>query len=97
LEFVAGDHVFLRVIRTTGVERTLCSRKLSPKFLGPYQISMRIGPVAYEIAFPSQLANLNLVFHVSQLRKYVFDPSHVLEAEDVRIREDLTMEVPPLL
>jgi len=58
---------------------------------------MRIGPVAYEIAFPSQLANLNLVFHVSQLRKYVFDPSHVLEAEDVRIREDLTMEVPPLL
>jgi len=36
------------------------------------------------------------VFHVSQLRKYVFDPSHVLEAEDVQIQEDLTMEVPPV-
>ncbi|XP_027927704.1 uncharacterized protein LOC114184592 [Vigna unguiculata] len=42
------------------------------------------------------LANLHLVFHVSQLRKYVFDPSHVLEVEDVQISEDLTMEVPPV-
>jgi len=36
------------------------------------------------------------MFHVSQLRKYVFDPSHVLEIEDVQIREDLAMEVPPV-
>ena len=52
LEFAAGDHVFLRVTRTTGVGRALRSRKLSPKFLGPYQITRRIGPVAYEIALP---------------------------------------------
>ena len=94
MEFAAGDHVFLRVTRTTRVGRALRSKKLSPKFLGPYQISRRIGPAAYEIALPPQLANLHPVFHVSQLRKYVFDPSHVLEAEDVQIREDLTMEVP---
>ena len=37
LEFMAEDHVFLRVTRTTGVGRALPSRKLSPKFLGPYQ------------------------------------------------------------
>jgi len=96
LEFTAGDHVFLRVTRTTGVARALCSRKLSPKFLGPYQITRRIGPVAYEIALPPQLANLHPVFHVSQLRKYVFDPAHVLEVEDIQIREDLTVEVPPI-
>jgi len=96
LEFVVEDHVFLRVTRTTGVGRALCTRKLSPKFLGPYQISRRIGPVAYEIALPPQLANLHPVFHVSQLRKYVFDPSHVIDADDVQIREDLTMEVPPV-
>ena len=76
--------------------RALCSRKLSPKFLGPYQITRRIGPVAYEIALPPQLANLHLVFHVSQLRKYVFDPAHVLEAEDIQIREDLSVEVQPI-
>ena len=52
LEFAAGDHVFMRVTRTMGVGRALRSRKLSPKFLGPYQITRRIGPVAYEIALP---------------------------------------------
>ena len=52
--------------------------------------------MAYEIALPPQLVNLHPVFHVSLLRKYVFDPSHVLEAEDVQIREDLTMGVPPM-
>jgi len=46
LEFETRDHVFLRVTRTTGVKRALRSRRLSPKFLGPYQISRRIGPVA---------------------------------------------------
>ena len=96
LEFEAGDHVFLRVTRTTGVGRALRSRKLSPKFLGPYQISRRIGPVAYEIALPPQLANLHLVFYVSQLRKYVFDVAHVLEVKDIQIREDLTVEVSPI-
>ena len=96
MEFATGDHVFLRVTRTSGVGRALCSRKLSPKFLGPYQITRRIGPVAYEIALPPQLANLHLVFHVSQLRKYVFDPAHVLEAEDIQIREDLSVEVQPI-
>jgi len=83
LEFVAGDHVFLRVTRTIGVGRTLRSRKFSPKFLSPNQISRRIGSVAYEIALHPQLANLHLMFHMSQLRKYVFNLSHVLEAEDV--------------
>jgi len=47
LEFAARDHVFLRVTRTTGVGMALYLRKLSPKFLDPYQISRRIGPVAY--------------------------------------------------
>ena len=52
LEFEAGDHVFLRVTRTMGLGRALRSRKLSPKFLGTYQITRRIGPMAYEIALP---------------------------------------------
>ena len=52
LELAAGDHVFLRVTQTTSVGRALRSRKLSPKFLGPYQIMRRIGPMAYEIALP---------------------------------------------
>jgi len=68
LEFEAAEHVFLWVIRTTGVGRAIRSRKLSPKFLGPYQILRRIGPIAYEIALPPQLANLHPVFDVSKCR-----------------------------
>ncbi|XP_014490635.1 uncharacterized protein LOC106753350 [Vigna radiata var. radiata] len=45
---------------------------------------------------PPQLANLHPVFHISQLRKYVPDPSHVLEVEDVQAREDLSVEVQPV-
>jgi len=52
LEFVVGDHVFLRITLTTGLGRAIRSRKLSPKFIRPYQILRRIRPVAYEIALP---------------------------------------------
>ncbi|XP_052728517.1 uncharacterized protein LOC108327384 [Vigna angularis] len=96
LEFKAGDHVFLRINPTTGVGRTLRSKKLSPKFVGPYQITRKIGPVAGEMALPPQLSNLHPVFHVSQLRKYISDPSHILELEDVRFRQDRTLEMKPV-
>ena len=76
--------MFLRVTQTTRVGRAIRSRKLSPKFLGPYQISRRVQPMAYEIALPPQLANLHPIFHVSQLRNYVFHPSYMLEVGDVR-------------
>ena len=96
MEFAPGDQVFLRISPITGVGKVIRSRKLSPKFIGPYQILRRIGPVAYEITLPPQLANLHSVFHVSQLRKYVPDPSHVLEMEDLWIRGDLSVEVQPV-
>ena len=96
LDFAEGDHVFLRVSPTKGVGRVIRLRKLSPKFIGPYQILRKIGPAAYEIALPPQLANLHNVFHVSQLRKYVPDPAHVLEVDEVQIREDFSYEVQPI-
>jgi len=96
LEFEARDHVFLRVTATTGIGRALKSRKLTPRFIGPYKISRRIGPAAYEIALPPHLGNLHNVFHVSQLRKYIADPTHVLEDDDVQIREDLTIGAGPV-
>jgi len=65
LEFDEGYHVFLRITPTTGVGRVLKSRKLTLRFIGPYQITRRIGPAAYEIALPPHLANLHNVFHIS--------------------------------
>ena len=96
LEFDEGDHVFLQVTPTTGIGRVLKLRKLTPRFIGPYQITRRIGAAAYEIALPPHLSNLHNVFHVSQLRKYIASPDHVLESDEVQVREDLTMPVGPV-
>ncbi|KAL6538163.1 hypothetical protein OROGR_012151 [Orobanche gracilis] len=96
LEFQAGDHVFLRVTPVTGVGRALKSKKLTPHFIGPYQISDRVGKVAYRVALPPNLANLHDVFHVSQLRKYIPDPSHVIQMDDVQVRDNLTVEMMPV-
>jgi hypothetical protein len=77
--FQEGDHVFFRVSKTTSVGRALRSKKLTPRFIGPYQILGRIRKVAYRVALPLSLSNLHNVFHVSRLRRYVHDPSHVME------------------
>jgi len=84
------------VTPTASIGRALKLRKLTPRFIGPYQITRRIGPAAYEIALPPHLANLHKVFCVSQLRKYIADPTHVLEDDDVQVREDLTVGIGPV-
>jgi len=71
-------------------------KKLTPRFIGPYQISERVGTVAYRVGLPPHLSNLHDVFHVSQLRKYVSDPSHVIQIDDVQIRDNLTVETLPV-
>ena len=93
LEFFAGEHVVFRVTPFTGLGIALKSKKLTPKFIGPYQILQRIGLVAYEIALPPSLANIHNIFHVSQLRKYVPDPSHILESNFMQVKENLSFEV----
>ena len=66
--------------------------KLSPRFIGPYEILERIGPVAYQLALPLELANLHDVFHVSMLRKYNLDESHILHVQEVQVQQDSLMK-----
>ncbi|XP_020237915.1 uncharacterized protein LOC109817128 [Cajanus cajan] len=84
------------VTLTSGVGRALRARKLTPRFVGPYQIIQRVAPIAYRLALPLSLSNLHDVFHVSQLRKYIHDPSHVVELDDVQVKENLTYEKFPV-
>ena len=70
-----------------GAGRALMSCKLTLHFISPYQISEKLGAVAYQIAFPLSLANFHDVFHVSQLRRYILDPSHVIQMDDVHLRD----------
>ncbi|KAL0536297.1 hypothetical protein IC582_025240 [Cucumis melo] len=89
LEFDVGDKVFLKVAHMKGVLRFERRRKLSPRFVGPFEILERIGPVAYRLVLPPSLSVVHDVFHVSMLRKYVPDPSHVVDYEPLEIDENL--------
>ncbi|XP_028798914.1 uncharacterized protein LOC114754303 [Neltuma alba] len=95
LEFCEGDYVFLRVTSTTGIWRSIKAKKSSPRFLRPFEILERIVEVAYQVALPPYLSNVHNVFHVSQLKKYHPDPSHILEPEEVELHENLTYQAEP--
>ena len=96
LEFEDGDMVFLRISPWKGVLRFGKRRKLSPRYIGPYRIVERIGEVAYRLELPSDLDRIHDGFHVSMLRKYIPDPSHVLIEQPVEIQVNLTYEEEPV-
>jgi len=96
LEFQVGDWVFLRLSPWKGIVRFGKRGKLSPRYIGPYLITERVGSVAYRLELPSELSQVHDVFHVSMLRKYVADPSHVLVSQPVSLREDLVYEEEPV-
>ena len=96
LEFEVGDRVFLRVSPWKGVIRFGKKGKLAPRYISPYSIVERIGAVAYRLELPVELSRLHDVFHVSMLRKYMPDPSHVLTSEPMELAEDLTYVEQPV-
>ncbi|XP_074283416.1 uncharacterized protein LOC141607965 [Silene latifolia] len=96
IEFAVGYKVLLKVSPMRGVMRFEKSGKLSQKFIGPYEILDRVGEVAYRLALPPALDRVHNVFHVSQLYKYISDPSHVLEAEMIELDDALTYVETPI-
>ena len=79
LEFEVVHRVFLKVMPKRGVVKFGKRGKLSPRFIGPFEILQRIGIVAYRLALPPSMSGVHEVFHVSMLRKYTPDPSHVVD------------------
>ena len=69
--------------------------KLSPRLIGLYEILERVGPVAYRLTLPLELEKLHDVFHVSMLRRYRFDTSHILPVQDIQVQEDFTFNEEP--
>jgi len=96
LEFTEGDKVFLKVAPMKVVARFGKKGKLSPCYIRPFEILERVGPVAYRLALPLSLDVVHNVFHVSMLRKYILDPSHVITYEPLQIQENLTYEEIPV-
>ena len=92
IEYEVRDKVFLKVSPWKKILRFGKKGKLSPRFIGPYEILERICPVSYRLALPLELANLHDVFHVSMLRKYRSDESHILPVQEVQVQHDFSYD-----
>ncbi|XP_073276499.1 uncharacterized protein [Primulina huaijiensis] len=90
LEFQVGDYVFFKVSPFRGTMRFGHKGKLATRYIGPYVIVERIGTLAYRLDLPQSLPLIHNVFHVSMLRKYEPDPSHILNVEDVKLDSSLS-------
>ena len=96
LEFEVGDHVFLKVMPKRGGVRSGKRGKLSPRFIGPFEILERVGTVAYRLALPPSMSGVHEVFHVSMLRKYTPDPAYVVDWGQIGVDTDETFEEGPV-
>ncbi|XP_073129638.1 uncharacterized protein [Henckelia pumila] len=70
--------------------------KLAPRYIGPYAIVEKIGILAYRLDLPHSLSLIHDVFHMSMLRKYETDPSHVLRTEDMELDSSLSYVEQPM-
>ncbi|XP_070025986.1 uncharacterized protein [Nicotiana sylvestris] len=93
LEFQVDDWVFLRV---SPIMRFGKKGKLSPRYVGPYRVTQRIGQVAYRLELPPEMSLVHPVFHVSMLKKVVGDPSTIVPIEAIEFNEELSYEEIPV-
>ncbi|XP_021736152.1 uncharacterized protein LOC110702705 [Chenopodium quinoa] len=96
VEFQIGEKVLLKISHMKGVMRFGKRGKLSPKYIGPYEILQKVRKVAYKLDLPNEFERVHNVFHVSQIGKYVPDVAHVLEPETMELDESLTYEERPV-
>jgi hypothetical protein len=90
LEFEVGNHVYLRVSSMKGVKRIGVKGKLAPRYIGPFPILKKCGPMAYKLDLPSSLAGVHDIFHMSQMKKCLKAPMDVILHEVIPLEVDLT-------
>ena len=79
-----------------GVVRFGKRGKLSPRFIGPFEILKRVGTVAYRLALPLCMSGVHEVFHFSMLRRYTPGPTHVVDWGEIEVDTDVTFEEGPV-
>ncbi|KAD4386231.1 hypothetical protein E3N88_26400 [Mikania micrantha] len=96
LEFQEGDRVLLKVSPWKGVIRFGKRGKLNPRYNGPFEITKRIGPVAYELNLPVELNSVHNISHVSNLKKCLSDETLVIPLEEIQIDKRLNFVEEPV-
>ena len=96
VQFQIGEVVLLKVSPRKGLIRFGKKGKLAPRYRGPFEILSQVGKVAYELALPPQYQHMHNMFHVSLLKKYNPDASHIIEYEPVELQADLSYVEQPI-
>jgi len=96
LKFSVGDHVYLRVSPTRGIQHFGVKGKLAPRYVGPYEIIEECGLVAYRLRLPSRLTAIHDVFHISQLKKCIRVPTEIIDQQELLVEPELSYTEYPL-
>ncbi|GKA94764.1 retrotransposon protein, putative, ty3-gypsy subclass [Tanacetum coccineum] len=96
LEFSVGDYVLLKVSPWKGVVRFGKKGKLAPRFVGPFEIIEKVGPVAYRLDLPEELNGVHDTFHVSNLKKCLADPTLKVPLDEIRVDAKLNFMEDPM-
>ena len=93
-EFQVGEHVFVKVKpRKSSFKLGSCA-KLAPRYCRPFEILTKVGPVDYQLAFPPNL-RIHNVFHISILKKYIHDATHVIDWNLIQVEPEGDFSVEP--
>ncbi|GKB23147.1 putative reverse transcriptase domain-containing protein [Tanacetum coccineum] len=87
LEFKSGDHVLLKVSPWKGVIRFRTKGKLTPRYVGPFEILERIGRVAYRLRFSKEFSSVHDTLHVSNLKKCLTDANLHVPLDEIKINK----------
>ncbi|GJW22211.1 putative reverse transcriptase domain-containing protein [Tanacetum coccineum] len=96
LEFEVGDMVLLKVSPWKGAVHFGKRGKLSPRYIGPFKIVARVGPVAYTLELPEELKGIHSTFHVSNLKKCLAEGDVVVPMEEIQLDDKLHMIEEPV-
>ncbi|GJY44912.1 reverse transcriptase domain-containing protein [Tanacetum coccineum] len=96
LEFSVGDYVLLKVSPWKGVVRFGKKGKLAPRFVGPFEIIEKVGPVAYRLDLPEELDGVHDTFHVSNLKKCLADPTLQVPLDEIQVDAKLNFVEEPV-
>jgi hypothetical protein len=97
VSFQEGDYVYLKVSPIRGLRRFKVKGKLSPHFIGPFQILQRVGEVAYRLDLPEQLSDVHDVFHILQLKRGLKPhDKEPFPMDGLDVKEDLTITERPI-
>ncbi|XP_069152844.1 uncharacterized protein [Solanum lycopersicum] len=92
MEFMEGEQVLLKVSPMKGVMQFGKRRKISPRYIGPFDVLKRMGEVTYKLALPPGLSGVHPVFHVSMLKRYRGDENYIIRWDSFLLDENLSYE-----